>query len=84
MLENWIWIPVGQCWANYWYVLFPRYPILFWYDGKQWICEKRKQFGPLTIFTQEYNLYEWNSIEDMADNFTFFLRLLESTRVLSK
>ena len=84
MLENWIWIPVGQCWANYWFVLFPRYPILFWYDEKQWICEKRKEFDPLTIFTQEYNLYEWNSIEDMADNFTFFLRLLESTRVLSK
>ena len=84
MLENWIWIPVGQCWANYWFVLFPRYPILFWYDEKRWICEKRKEFDSLTIFTQEYNLYEWNSIEDMADNFTFFLRLLESTRVLSK
>ena len=91
MLENWKRIPVWQC-GKYWYVLFPRYPILFWYNDfwhndnqyKQWTCEKRETFDPLTIFTQEYNLYEWNDIRWMAYNFTSFLRALESVRVLNK
>ena len=91
ILENWKRIPVWQC-GKYWYVLFPRYPILFWYNDfwhndnqhKQWTCEKRETFDPLTIFTQEYNLYEWNDIQWMAHNFTFFLRALESVRVLNK
>ena len=82
MLENWKRIPVWQC-GKYWYVLFPRYPILFW-NNKPWTCEKRETFDPLTIFTQEYNLYEWNDIQWMAYNFTFFLRALESLRVLNK
>ena len=91
ILENWKRIPVWQC-GKYWYVLFPRYPILFWYNDfwhndnqyKQWTCEKRETFDPLTIFTQEYNLYEWNDVQWMAHNFTFFLRALESVRVLNK
>ena len=91
MMENWKRIPVWQC-GKYWYVLFPRYPILFWYNDfwhndnqhKQWTCEKRETFDPLTIFTQEYNLYEWNDVQWMAHNFTFFLRALESVRVLNK
>ena len=83
MLENWKRIPVWQC-GKYWYVLFPRYPILFWYNDRPWTCEKREHFDPLTIFTQEYNLFEWNDIQWMAYNFTFFLRALESVRVLNK
>ena len=91
MLKNWKRIPVWQC-GKYWYVLFPRYPILFWYNDfwhndnqyKQWTCEKRETFDPLTIFTQEYNFYKWNDIQWMAHNFTFFLRALESVRVLNK
>ena len=74
VLKDGLWIPIWYCW----YMLFPSYPMLF---GE---CKERTQFDPLTIFTQEYNFYEWNSIEDMADNFTFFLKSLESTRVLSK
>ena len=74
VLKDGLWIPIWYCW----YMLFPSYPMLF---GE---CKERTQFDPLTIFTQEYNFYEWNSIEDMADNFAFFLKSLESTRVLSK
>ena len=74
VLKDGLWIPIWECW----YMLFPSYPMLF---GE---CKERTQFDPLTIFTQEYNFYEWNSIEDMADNFTFFLKSLESIRVLSK
>ena len=74
ILKDWLRIPIWECW----YMLFPTYPMLF---GE---CKEWSNFEPLTILTQEYNFYEWNSIEDMADNFTFFLRLLESTRVLSK
>lgn len=74
VLKDGLWIPIWYCW----YMLFPSYPMLF---GE---CKERTQFDPLTIFTQEYNFYEWNSIEDMADNFTFFLKSLESIRVLSK
>ena len=74
VLKDGLWIPIWKCW----YMLFPSYPMLF---GE---CKERTQFDPLTIFTQEYNFYEWNSIEDMADNFTFFLKSLESIRVLSK
>ncbi len=83
MLENWKRIPVWQC-GKHWYVAFTRYPILFWYNDRPWTCEKREHFDPLTIFTQEYNLYEWNDIHWMAYNFTFFLRTLESVRVLNK
>jgi len=91
MLENWKRIPVWQC-GKYWYVFFTRYPILFWYNDfwhndnqhKEWTCEKRETFDPLTIFTQEYNLYEWNDIQWMAYNFTSFLKALESVRVLNK
>ena len=74
VLKDGLWIPIWECW----YMLFPSYPMLF---GE---CKERTQFDPLTIFTQEYNFYEWNSIEDMADNFTFFLKALESIRILSK
>ena len=74
VLKDGLWIPIWYCW----YMLFPSYPMLF---GE---CKERTQFDPLTIFTQEYNFYEWNSIEDMANNFTFFLKSLESIRVLSK
>ena len=74
VLKDGLWIPIWECW----YMLFPSYPMLF---GE---CKERTQFDPLTIFTQEYNFYEWNSIEDMADNFTFFLKSLESIRVLNK
>ncbi len=74
VLKDGLWIPIWECW----YMLFPSYPMLF---GE---CKERTQFDPLTIFTQEYNFYEWNSIKDIADNFTFFLKSLESIRVLSK
>lgn len=74
---DWLWIPLGQCGYD-WYVLFPNYPLLF---GE---CKKWQNSDPLTIFTQEYNLYEHNRIPDLVENFTFFLRALESTRVLSK
>ena len=74
ILKDWLRIPIWECW----YMLFPTYPMLF---GE---CKEWSNFEPLTILTQEWNSYEWNSIEDMANNFTFFLRLLESTRVLSK
>ena len=82
MLENWKRIPVWWC-GNYWYVLFPRYPLLFGYNQQSWVCEKWKRFDPLTIFTHEENLNGWN-IKWSVDNFTFFLKSLESTRVLSK
>ena len=74
ILKDWLRIPIWECW----YMLFPTYPMLF---GE---CKEWSNFEPLTILTQEWNSYGWNSIEDMANNFTFFLRLLESTRVLSK
>ena len=74
ILKDWLRIPIWECW----YMLFPTYPMLF---GE---CKEWSNFEPLTILTQEWNSYEWNSIQDMANNFTFFLRLLESTRVLSK
>ena len=82
MLENWKRIPVWWC-GNYWYVLFPRYPLLFGYNQQSWVCEKWKTFDPLTIFTHEENLNGWN-IKWSVDNFTFFLRSLESIRVLNK
>ena len=74
---DWLWIPLGQCGYD-WYVLFPNYPLLF---GE---CKKWQNSDPLTIFTQEDNLYEHNRIPNLVENFTFFLRALESTRVLSK
>ena len=77
VLIDWLWIPLGQCGHN-WYVLFPNYPQLF---GE---CNEWTNNNPLTIFTQELDLYDWNSILQMADNFAFFLKALESTRVLSK
>ena len=69
-----LWLPLGKCW----YALGPSNPLLLWK------CKKREKNDPLTIFTQEYNLYEHNKIPDLVENFTFFLRALESTRVLSK
>ncbi len=76
-LVDWLRIPLGQC-GHDWYVLFPNYPQLFG------TCKEWQNHDPLTIFTQEYNLYEDNTIYQMVKNFTFFLRALESTRVLSK
>lgn len=70
----WLRIPIGECW----YTLFSQNPQLF---GE---CKEWKNKDPLTIFTREGNLYEDNTIQRMADNFTFFLSALESTRVLSK
>lgn len=74
---DWLWVPLGQCGYN-WYLLFPNYPLLF---GE---CKEWQNSDPLTVFTQEDNLYEHNTIYRMAENFTFFLRALESIRVLSK
>ncbi|PZM87595.1 MAG: hypothetical protein DLD55_00455 [candidate division SR1 bacterium] len=67
-------LPLGECG----YLLFRWNPQLF---GE---CKERQNSDPLTIFTQEDNLYEHNTIYQMAENFTFFLRALESIRVLSK
>ncbi len=72
--EKGLWIPLGECG----YALGPSNPLLLW------TCTSRKKNDPLTIFTQEDNLYEHNRIPDLVENFTFFLRALESTRVLSK
>lgn len=72
--EKWFWIPLGECG----YALGASNPLLLG------TCKSRKKNNPLTIFTQEYNLYEDNTIYQMVKNFTFFLRALESTRVLSK
>ncbi len=72
--NNWLRLPLGECG----YLLFPRNPQLF---GE---CKEWQNNDPLTIFTQEDNLYEHNTIYRMAENFTFFLRALESIRVLSK
>ena len=47
-------------------------------------CREWSNFDPLTIFTQEDNLYEYNNIHWLAENLAYFLRYLESTRVLSK
>ena len=74
ILKDWLWIPIWECW----YLLYSRYPILF---GE---CREWSNFDPLTIFTQEDNLYEYNNIHWLAENLAYFLRYLESTRVLSK
>ena len=74
ILEDWLRIPIWECW----YLLYSRYPILF---GE---CREWSNFDPLTIFTQEDNLYEYNNIHWLAENLAYFLRYLESTRVLSK
>lgn len=72
--NEWLRLPLGECG----YLLFRWNPQLF---GE---CKEWQNSDPLTIFTQEYNLYEHNRIPDLVENFIFFLRALESTRVLSK
>ena len=74
LLKDWIRVPIWDCW----YLLYPRNPILFW-ECKQW-----SSFDPLTIFARGDNLYQYNNVQSMADNFKYFLRYLESVRVLSK
>ena len=74
VLKDELWIPIWECW----YLLYPRNPMLF---GE---CREWSNFDPLTIFTQEDNLYEYNNIHWLAENLAYFLRYLESTRVLSK
>ena len=73
-LKDWLRIPIWECW----YLLYPNYPVLF---GE---CKNWQNFDPLTIFTQEYNLYKYNEINDMVNNFRFFLKYLESIRILAK
>ena len=74
ILKDWIRVPIWDCW----YLLYPRYPVLFW-ECKQW-----SSFDPLTIFARGDNLYQYNNVQSMADNFKYFLRYLESVRVLNK
>ncbi len=74
LLKDWIRVPIWDCW----YLLYPRNPILYW-ECKQW-----SSFDPLTIFARGYNLYEYNDVQSMADNFRYSLRYLESVRVLNK
>ena len=74
LLKDWIRVPIWDCW----YLLYPRYPVLFW-ECKQW-----SSFDPLTIFARGDNLYEYNDVQSMADNFRYSLRYLESIRVLNK
>ena len=74
LLKDWIRVPIWDCW----YLLYPRNPILFW-ECKQW-----SSFDPLTIFARGDNLYQYNNVQSMADNFRYSLRYLESVRVLSK
>ena len=74
LLKDWIRVPIWDCW----YLLYPRNPILFW-ECKQW-----SSFDPLTIFARGDNLYEYNDVQSMADNFRYSLRYLESVRVLNK
>lgn len=72
--EGWLWLSLGEC----------RYALFRWNPQLFWECKEWQNSDPLTIFTQEVNLYVDNHIDRMANNFTFFLRALESTRVLSK
>lgn len=74
LLKDWIRVPIWDCW----YLLNPRYPVLFW-ECKQW-----SSFDPLTIFARGDNLYQYNDVQSMADNFRYSLRYLESVRVLNK
>jgi hypothetical protein len=74
LLKDWIRVPIWDCW----YLLYPRYPVLFW-ECKQW-----SSFDPLTIFARGDNLYQYNNVQSMADNFRYSLRYLESVRVLNK
>ena len=74
LLKDWIRVPIWDCW----YLLYPRNPILFW-ECKQW-----SSFDPLTIFARGDNLYQYNNVQSMADNFRYSLRYLESVRVLNK
>ena len=74
LLKDWIRVPIWDCW----YLLYPRYPVLFW-ECKQW-----SSFDPLTIFARGDNLYKYNDVQSMADNFRYSLRYLESVRVLNK
>ena len=74
LLKDWIRVPIWDCW----YLLYSRYPILF---GE---CREWSNFDPLTIFMRGDNLYEYNNVQSMADNFRYSLRYLESVRVLNK
>lgn len=74
VLKDGLWIPIWDCW----YLLYPRYPVLFW-ECKEW-----QNFDSLTVLTRGDNLYQYNNVQWMADNFRYFLRYLESIRVLSK
>ena len=74
LLKDWLRIPIWNCW----YLLYPRYPVLFW-ECKEW-----QNFDSLTVLTRGDNLYQYNNVQWMADNFRYFLRYLESIRVLSK
>ena len=74
LLKDWIRVPIWDCW----YLLYPRNPILYW-ECKQW-----SSFDPLTIFARGDNLYQYNNVQSMADNFRYSLRYLESVRVLNK
>ena len=74
LLKDWIRVPIWDCW----YLLYPRYPVLFW-ECKEW-----QNFDSLTVLTRGDNLYQYNNVQWMADNFRYFLRYLETIRVLSK
>ena len=74
LLKDWIRVPIWDCW----HLLEPRYPVLFW-ECKEW-----SSFDPLTIFARGDNLYKYNDVQSMADNFRYSLRYLESVRVLNK
>ena len=71
-LINKIWVPIGECW----YLLFPDNPQLFWE------CRTWENHDVITIMTQEYNLYE-EALPLLVEKLKFFLKSLESTRVLS-
>ena len=74
LLKDWIRVPIWDCW----YLLYPRYPVLFW-ECKEW-----QNFDSLTVLTRGDNLYQYNNVQWMADNFRYSLRYLESVRVLNK
>ena len=74
LLKDWLRVPIWDCW----YLLYPRYPVLFW-ECKEW-----QNFDSLTVLTRGDNLYQYNNVQWMADNFRYSLRYLESIRVLNK
>ena len=73
MLKEKLWIPIGYCW----YFLYPSDPQLFW------TCENRKNWDTLTVLTQEFNLYERNDTNSMAEIVVNSMKDLESIRVLT-